>query len=628
MVVTPWVIVLARKIGAIDHPDARKAHSSPTPRLGGVAIAAGFAVGMAVLLTMDPSMARTWVAGAQGLAFALALGGMLILGVMDDIKSMGPGRKFLVQLFLATVVYVAGFRISFVTSPFGEGTIAVGVFDYLLTILWVVGITNAVNLIDGLDGLASGVSVIATLTIVPIAFLNNDPTTALVGGVLAAAIIGFLPYNFNPARIFMGDSGSLLLGFALALLSVQSSTKSSTAFSIIVPVLALGLPIMDTLLAMLRRFIAHLRPGNSSGGLVKAVATPDKSHIHHRLLSLGLTQRGTVWVLYGVSFVLGAGAFAVTVSNNLVSSGVLVVVALATFIGVRQLQYSEMAVLKNGTLLPLYDWHIINSDSFKIFLDIIFVLVAFVVAQMVSHPGVEFLLTQEQLVLTLTMVVGTQLAVFWGLNLYSGSLREAGIAETLKIVRAVFLAVGVSAALLNLFPQGSIQVGVTEILLNFYFLLTLVLGSRLSFQVLKHYSDRAPRGGKKVLIYGVGRDGLYVLQRILDEDKEVMPVGFLDDNPWHEGKRFHGFLVFGGHWKLARLARLQKVDEVVVADQNIRPEVLRRLKEQALDLRIPVRTFALRVEPAPGEADQHAKPAVRQPDLVARHVRGSAGLRS
>ncbi|MBI3787737.1 MAG: undecaprenyl/decaprenyl-phosphate alpha-N-acetylglucosaminyl 1-phosphate transferase, partial [Ignavibacteriales bacterium] len=435
LILTPGVIRLANFIGAIDHPDERKVHSHPIPRLGGVAIFISFLSSLVIFYFFDPTRASSlWIVSHQGIMLIASLLLVFLLGIWDDLQSLKPGQKFLIQLIAATIAYLAGFRISSVTHPLGESIpLALGMLDFPATILWIVGVSNAFNLVDGLDGLASGIALIAASTIGAIAYLNGDMTTAIPAFILGGALIGFLWYNFNPARIFLGDSGSLFIGFALAILSMQSSTKGSTAFAIVVPILCVGLPIMDTLLSMTRRLLSSLLPERLRRGSflhkLHSMFLPDKKHIHHQLLARGYSQRRAVLILYVVSCLFGLGAFGVTILNNTQASLILIAVAIATMIGVRQLHYREMALFHNGILLPIYDSPVINGGFFQVFMDLVFSLLAFRFA--------FYLIPQQSLVQDfeqylhplLAVVCGLQIAVFALLGLYQRTFRYLGVGD-------------------------------------------------------------------------------------------------------------------------------------------------------------------------------------------------------
>ena len=304
--ITPWVIRYAIRIGAIDQPNERKIHVHPIPRLGGLAIYVSFFVSLELLHFLDPRL-RNFVSldPSKGVMLTVALVLVLGLGIFDDLRPRTPTQKLIIQLVAGTLVYLAGFRIAAVTDPLGKGMLGLGILEYPATLLWIVGITNAFNLIDGLDGLAGGVAVIASFTIFGIALLRGDMATAIMVLIMAGAVVGSLGYNFNPARIFMGDSGSLFLGFALAVFSLQSSTEGSTALAILVPILCLGLPIMDTLLSMLQRLLGSLLPEQTrSKPLLRKFASmfsADNGHIHHRLMARELSHKTAVLFLYLVS---------------------------------------------------------------------------------------------------------------------------------------------------------------------------------------------------------------------------------------------------------------------------------------------------------------------------------------
>ena len=284
--ITPLSILIAPKVGAMDVPkDKRRVHNKPMPRFGGIAIYAGIMTGLALF------------AQTQRHVPAIMVGCTLIyiLGAVDDIKGMKPIVKFLGQVVCASVVFAMGLRISFVTNWFGEGHMDLGIaVCYFVTVIWIVAITNAVNLVDGLDGLAAGISAISALSIAYISYIHGwyGPTICMM--VLAGACLGFLPFNFHPAKTFMGDGGSQLLGFSIAALSILGTVKSATVVAVVIPVLVLGLPIIDTALAIIRRTLRH-----------QSIAEADKEHLHHRILRAGFGQRRAVLLMYSVSGIMG-----------------------------------------------------------------------------------------------------------------------------------------------------------------------------------------------------------------------------------------------------------------------------------------------------------------------------------
>jgi UDP-GlcNAc:undecaprenyl-phosphate GlcNAc-1-phosphate transferase len=328
VLLTPLVRRFALVRGLFDDQiSARKIHGRPIPRLGGVAIVMGFYVPLLALLLPASSVGRIFYAKMPE-AVTFLLGGVAIcgLGLLDDLRGAGAGKKFLVQFAVAGALFAAGNRVEHISLPF-VGSFALGALSLPFTLLWVVGVINALNLIDGLDGLAAGVAFFAVATTFAIAALRQDPLMMLFMGALGGAIIGFWAYNFNPASIFMGDTGSMFLGYVLGVGALRTSQKSSTAVAILVPIVALGLPIADTLLAMLRRALAG-RPMFSA----------DRQHIHHRLLDLGLSQRKAVITLYGAAALLGVMAVVLTLSNSIESVLILTVIALLGYLASRKLR--------------------------------------------------------------------------------------------------------------------------------------------------------------------------------------------------------------------------------------------------------------------------------------------------
>lgn len=298
LTLTPLVTKLSYAVGAVDKPNARKVHTRPMPRLGGLAIFASFTLTVLLMMSFIPD--NLMLASNRNLIGALLTGGTIIiaLGALDDRFDLSAKLKLLVQIGVACLV-VFGFNIqmNFVNIPFGEAMQPIGEWIGVpLTILWIVGVTNAINLIDGLDGLAAGVSAIAIASIMGMGVIMGNGTVVMLAIVLLGSILGFLVFNFHPAKIFMGDSGALFLGFSLAMLSMLGF-KQITLLSFVTPLLIIGVPLSDTFFAIVRRWV-HKRP------LMKA----DKGHLHHCLQQLGFSHRKTVLIIYGIAAFFGACA--------------------------------------------------------------------------------------------------------------------------------------------------------------------------------------------------------------------------------------------------------------------------------------------------------------------------------
>lgn len=331
--VTPIAIKVAPKVGAIDVPkDNRRMHKKAMPRFGGMAIFAGVFVSMILLLHTSQKIMIILAGGTV----------MYLLGVIDDIKNLRARTKFLVQIAVATCMYLGDIRVSFLSNFFGYGRAELNtVICFVVTVIWIVGITNSVNLVDGLDGLAAGTVAIASLCIAYVGYIHGMylSTSALLA--LAGGALGFLPFNFHPSKIFMGDSGSLFLGFMMSTLSIIGLVKQATVVAVIIPVLVMGFPIFDTVYAIFRRIVKG-RP----------IMEADKMHLHHRLMTLGYGQRRATLMLYCVSGIMGVSA--VTVSRGLYveTLGLYSISALMIYIFLTDANH-YMPQIKNPTAPPI-----------------------------------------------------------------------------------------------------------------------------------------------------------------------------------------------------------------------------------------------------------------------------------
>jgi UDP-GlcNAc:undecaprenyl-phosphate GlcNAc-1-phosphate transferase len=290
----PYVIRIAHRLGAVDQPDPRKVHNRIMPRLGGLGIFSAFFIVMALGVPISTPILGIMIGGTI----------IFLVGMLDDIYQLSPGVKLLGQCIAAAIAIYCGVVVSFVTNPF-DGQLNLGWLSIPLTFLWIVGISNAINLIDGLDGLAAGVSAIAAATIGVVAYSQGQEPVFLVAFILVAAILGFLPYNFYPARTFMGDGGSNFLGFVLGCLAVMGLTKTTAVISLFVPIVILGIPILDTFFAIIRRI-------NNRAPIFK----PDKSHLHHRLMAIGISHRRSVLIIYAISAFFGGMALLLNYVNR------------------------------------------------------------------------------------------------------------------------------------------------------------------------------------------------------------------------------------------------------------------------------------------------------------------------
>lgn len=314
-VLTPYIKKLAFYIGAIDKPDNRKVHKKIMPRLGGLAIYIAFMAGAIASLEMTMDI------------IGILLGGTVIvaIGILDDKYQLPAKVKLLGQIAAACILVLFDIRIEWVNNPFG-GYYYLDLLSIPLTIFWVISFTNVVNLIDGLDGLAAGVSAIASVTVILVSIQMGYYHVAVMTAALAGGIVGFIRYNFNPATIFMGDTGSMFIGYMLAAISVYGAVKTAATVALIVPAIALGLPIMDTAFAIMRRY--------SNG---RPIFQPDKGHLHHRLLAMGMNQRQAVLLMYGITAMLGITAVLWAEFDGFYAALIIAVIITAVAVGAKKI---------------------------------------------------------------------------------------------------------------------------------------------------------------------------------------------------------------------------------------------------------------------------------------------------
>jgi UDP-N-acetylmuramyl pentapeptide phosphotransferase/UDP-N-acetylglucosamine-1-phosphate transferase len=305
---TPMTRMIAYKIGAIDVPrDNRRMHKEPIPRLGGLSIFLGFTLTSLVFCDFSPSLIAMWLGGVI----------IVVTGILDDVFRLNPLVKLGAQIVVAVIAVSQGLTITFINF-FGT-YINFGIFSIPITLLWIVGLTNAINLIDGLDGLSCGVSAICSASLLIVMILGGDMVSATLTAIMVGSCLGFLPYNTNPAKIFMGDTGALFLGYVMSLLSIQGLFKFHTAMSFLIPLSIFGLPLCDTTFAFFRRILHGKSP-----------FSPDRGHIHHKLIDMGFKHKQSVHILYAICGILGISAV-MFFKEKYVDAGLVIAIGFAIF---------------------------------------------------------------------------------------------------------------------------------------------------------------------------------------------------------------------------------------------------------------------------------------------------------
>jgi UDP-GlcNAc:undecaprenyl-phosphate GlcNAc-1-phosphate transferase len=493
----------------------------------------------------------------------------------------------------AGIVIWFGIRVEQV-SLLGSGSIALGVLAFPLTFLWIVGITNAFNLVDGLDGLATGLAIIAAGSCAIIFFLNGDTQDMQFILILLGALLGFLPYNFNPATIFLGDSGSLVIGYVLAVTAITGSRRGAQTLAVVIPLLIFGLPIIDTLLSMTRRFVGSLRMLQASRTrfkervlCTKHMFAADQRHIHHRLLALGFSHRNAVLLLYALALGLSGLAFVSVLAQYRNVSVILLAVCLATYIGVRKLGYDEMTFLHTRTLLYWYEEVHFNHRFFLGFVDIVLITLAYWGAFLLKY---EPPWTSELMVWygnTFPWVLVLQLVTFSAVGLYRGVCRAIEVGDLMRMAWLTFLVVALSyaCAVLRLPPQGAPGFFAIDALA----LGTLVVSVRSTYRVLEYLLPGTTATSSSALIYDAGHDGQLILRELRRHPHlGLQPIGFLDDDPTLHYRMVQRVPVLGSGEELKSVMDRYPVAALILASSHLEESRVGRAIRLCQERGIPV----------------------------------------
>lgn len=629
---TPLIRRAAFALGAVDMPGERKIHSEPIPRIGGVAIALSYALTLSIAWGIGRIGASWFAPESMSLWWPLLTGGVIVFlgGLLDDIRPLPAWGKFLVQSTGAVVVMGLGLRIDHV-SLLGSEPIDLGLFALPLTFLWIVGITNAFNLVDGLDGLAAGLGSIAAGSCAVLFLLRGEPQDALALVIMLGALLGFLPHNFNPARIYLGDSGSLLIGYVLAVSAIIGTQKTATTLAVFVPLLVLGLPILDTLFSMLRRFKGfagspdHRYPVEVESraswlAALKRMFEADQRHFHHRLLAMGFSHRGAVLTLY--AFAAGLSSFALlSVVAEYRNAGILLLTAvLAMVIGISKLDYREMHLVHAGGLLQWYERLAVNRRFFLGFIDLALITAAYWSAVALKYYDAGF---TEQVKAwysnSFPTVLIIQFICLYLFGLYRGVWRAMGIGDLAKIALAVAAAAAMSFSFVVIHdpPPGA----------GSFFLINLLLlglftgGIRSAYRFIAHWHQRSARPQGTALIYGAGRGGQLVLRELMQNSMlGLRPIGFIDDDPSLSNRTIGGVPVLGRSPDLPAILDDRLVTNVLISSKMIEAERLKSVIEACKDRGVIVLATGLEfraLEQAPEPSPETEQALLNSPSQAA-----------
>jgi UDP-GlcNAc:undecaprenyl-phosphate GlcNAc-1-phosphate transferase len=549
----PVCKVVAYRIGCVAQPSASRWHRLPTPLLGGVAIVLPVVIGMVAL------------GGArEQIVLVVCTLAIAFVGLADDLISLKPATKLITQIAIASAFLFFGYRLYWFESM---------VLDSLLTIVWIVGITNAFNLLDNMDGLCGGIALIACtafLFTVPVA----DPAApaffqARYLALLLGAIAGFLIYNVHPASIFMGDTGSLFVGLSLAGLTLESGADAASRPSLLsvvaVPVLVLVIPILDTILVTVSRLLSGRAP--SVGG---------RDHSSHRLVAMGLSERRAVAVLWTLAALSGLVGFFVrsldiSWSVLLIAVLLLAMTVFAVYLArVRVYADADTAVLqRTGAITPVVINFMYKRRVVEVVLDFCLITIAYYAAYRLRFEGDQFVFNFRYFIESLPIVIAGQLIALFIVGAYRGAWQYFSLMDAVVFAKGVLVGTaGAQLAILYLFRYEAYSRTVFVIYAALLFL--LLAAARGSFRLISEFASRRRHGGERLVIYGAGAAGAIAVREVMTNPEVAhRMVGFIDDDPRRRAMRVQGYAVLGSYAKLEELILSREIDIVLVSSRRI-----------------------------------------------------------
>lgn len=581
----PPIRRLNYRIGTVSEPREDRWHNKPMPTLGGISIFLGFMVSLLV--------SSLFAKNNMGIQWGILAGSIMvfIIGLIDDLKKLSPPAKIIGQILAASAVILQGYTTDFFSSRL-PGSFVAQIPDILLTFIWLVGITNAINLLDNMDGLAGGISFITAIILSFIFWRANDLGLLFLSLALAGSILGFLLFNFPPASIFMGDSGSLFLGFTLAILAIARQPQASNVFAVMgVPIILFLLPILDTTLVTVTRVLRGESP--AQGG---------RDHASHRLIAFGLSERQAVMVLYVIALISGLMAIAIETIDYWLSLVLVPILVLSLAIFTAYLARLKVVVVDSSSVGNSLSRLMVDLTyrrrTFEIILDFFLIGIAYYLA-FFTYSGLS--MTQDSLQLFLLSLpiayAGTYLSFFL-FGVYRGLWRYIGVGDLLRYLKATLG----SVIIISLFAYilfTDMNFSLVPFILFAVFLFLGISASRSSFKILDQmYGQQARMAEERVLIIGAGDEGEMAVRWILMNPQfGYRPVGFLDNDPYQAGRQIHGINILGTVDQIGEVLEEKMIDGVVLtSDNNISGDDLESVKMSCQEKGCWIRTLRLEFE--------------------------------
>ena len=578
MILTYGVRWFAHKYGYVAHPKSDRWHTRTTAMLGGVGIF------LATLIVAALFVPFSFEASVVTIASIF----LFFVGLLDDLLNIKPYQKLIGQLIGATIV--VGFGINLPITGYE-------LIDIWITIFWLIGITNAINLLDNMDGLAAGITSIGAIFLAVAFYMGGDISDSMLVATFIGALLGFLVFNFNPASIFMGDCGSMFIGFFLAssVLLGESGGRSRSLFTILaVPVLILFVPIFDTTLVTVMRKLWGRRA--SQGG---------RDHTSHRLVALGMSERSAVLMIY--AFAVAAGFVSMLVARLELSRSLAIIALFTLALGIFGIYLAkvkvydedeaELATENNAAFAFLVNFSH-KRRLVEVFLDAGLITLAYYLAYILTLGPIQENANWSLFLATVPLLIVIKLFAFLAAGVYRGIWRYTSVGDLITFAKGVLLG-SVMSAMAMLFINRFANLSRAVFIIDFIVLLFLILASRLGFRVIRELLPTAHISeGRRVLIYGAGDGGEMVLRELRNNAEwNYAPVGFIDDDPLKDGKMINGLRVMHSNGKLDAICDEHNVQEILVSSSKIPPDKIRALRAWCNDENIELKRAALRIEP-------------------------------
>jgi len=588
LILTPIVRQIALKKGWMACPAEDRWHNKPTALFGGIAIYLAVAIPLFVISDFSATFLPMTTPQNAAIAsfapvFCIAITLVFLLGFADDVFRLKPQSKLLGQILIASFIAFLGFRLQWVTSL---------TLDTLLTIFWIVGITNAFNLLDNMDGLCAGTGIIAAVFLA-IILSGTNPEYARCAAILAGASAAFLVYNFNPASIFMGDCGSLMIGFGISLLSLglPGMNAGNSMTSIAVPVMIAMVPILDTTMVTLVRLLSGRKA--STGG---------KDHTSHRLVLMGFSEKKAVLFLYGVGLISGTAALFVSRSDTFTSPSVIIPLMLSILLmgiylsQLRVYPEKEFSVLRGRIFTPILVELTYKKQIVLVILDFCLISFSYYLSYRLRFDSPHFPYYFKVFLKSLPAVIACKLTAFFLMGVYRGLwgyLSSNDVAVYLKAsTLASFLSI---AAVTFAYRFEDFSKGI--FIMDWFITTGAILGTRGFFRLTGDAMKRKALSGEKILIYGAGRGGEILLREILHNKRvKIKPVGFIDDDPLKTGKKLQGYSVLGTFDNLQALIQQKMVTSLLISFRENDPDRLQAVRAFCVQHNLGLKQFSIHIE--------------------------------